>query len=122
MSKVFDQIRARSSVDALEMIGRQHPETAINSAALREELEAADEQINQLARALRQAMEPPTFMGEPVRQAQPIGFVRFDEKVPGRWVFINFHEARNPDLAWEPVHRTPGVNASDKPVTGESNG
>lgn len=66
MSNVFDPIRARSSVDALEMIARQHPETAINVAALREELETADEQINQLARALREAVEPPTFMGEPV--------------------------------------------------------
>lgn len=73
MSKVFDPIRARSSVDALAMICVQHPEAAINAAALHEELEAADEQINQLARALREAVEPPTLMGEPV-SAEPIAY------------------------------------------------
>jgi hypothetical protein len=65
-TNIFDAIRARSSVDALGMICRHHPEAEINVKALREELEAADEQINQLARALREAVEPQTFMGEPV--------------------------------------------------------
>jgi hypothetical protein len=64
--KAFDLIRARSSVDALEMLCRSHPECAVNVTALREELDAADEQIAQLARALRAEVEPPTFMGEPV--------------------------------------------------------
>jgi hypothetical protein len=74
MSKVFDPIRARSSLDALEMICRQHPECGVNALALSEELAAADEQIEQLARALREAVEPPTFMGEPIAQSKVVAW------------------------------------------------
>lgn len=71
MADNFDVTRAISSLDALSLLCQLLPagheaEVAQNVEALRRDLSAADEQIRQLVRALRDETEPPTFMGEPV--------------------------------------------------------
>lgn len=73
----FDLITANSSLEALESMGASHngyrAEITQNVNVLRAQIADADYTIKQLGRALREATEPPTFMGEP---ALPAAFPR----------------------------------------------
>jgi hypothetical protein len=74
MSRIqFDQITATSSLDALQGICRDSVEALHNIMALRAMVIDADYTINQLTRALRTEVEPPTLMGEPL-SASPIAY------------------------------------------------
>lgn len=67
MSRIeFDLIAAISSLDGLHGIVGNSAEGRHNVAVLRGMVADAEHTINQLTRALREATEPPTFMGEPV--------------------------------------------------------
>lgn len=74
--ETFDAITANSSVDALEAIAgnadtRYGAAISQNVRVLRAHIADADDTIKQLTRALREATEPPTFMGEPVSRPTP---------------------------------------------------
>jgi hypothetical protein len=73
----FDLIAANSSLDALECLLEHHgaqSAVAQNIGYLRACVTDADHTINQLTRALRAEVEPPTFMGEPVTSVSPSEF------------------------------------------------
>lgn len=78
------------------------------------ELASERETTANLTRALRDAIEPPIFMGEPVIPPKPVGFVVLDHFGPNKHFFSSFYETRNTEREWVPVYAGRAIPATSK--------
>jgi hypothetical protein len=94
--------QCRAYMEAGDCHGEALPTERLIAAVVQlgEQLDAADEQINQLARALRAEVEPPTFMGEPV-STRGVPLAHAPEPCP-RGKDKPEHSCTNRHQCWEP--------------------